>query len=334
MTVSTDYPVLLFHSVDDRDLPSLRDLGNIRPEVFERMLVVLKKEFDILSLEDMIGCISGGKPGPERPLAVTFDDGASSYASHAVPVMAAHGMPSSCFLITDCAGDRSVYWRYLYNYCVHAGLGRELEKLVSSGYGLPAGEGGIIRFTRNNFSREKTGLIVGRILSDMVSEEEYREREGRLFLSYEDIKSLKGNPLVTFGIHTRSHPVMMGLSDEEIRDEISGSLDFYRKWVGSDVPVFSIPFGRLYKDYDERTVNIAHELSVKVILSAYGGCNGKDQPLYNIRRIPVQEDLLREGPRSLIEHIRSRCASGAYVEEEARLGTAVGGRASGRKSRP
>lgn len=323
MTVPDEYIVLLFHSVDDRDVLSLRDLGNIGPEVFGKTVAALKKEFDIMSLDDMVRCISGDERGPARPLAITFDDGAVSYRSQALPVMESLDVPSTCFLITDCVGDRKVYWRYLYNYCIHAGLGRQLEGLIEGEYDVPSLEGGLIRFTRNNFGKEKTGRIIKRIFESMVSEEEYREREGRLFLSPEDIESMKGNPLVTFGIHTRSHPVMMGLTDGEVGDEISGSLDFYRRWIGKDAPVFSVPFGRLFKDYDERTVMTAGDLSVPCVLSAYGGGNRQGQALYNLRRIPVREEMLKDGFRSFMARLGNLMAAEDYAGAEARLRAAL-----------
>lgn len=335
MISQNEYLILLFHSIDERDVLSLRDLGNIRPEVFEKTVVALKKEFDIISLEDAVRYISGEGRGPARPLAITFDDGAMSYASRAVPVMETYGIPSTCFLITDCVDDRAIYWRYLYNYCVNAGRAGELERLIEAEYGVPAVEGGIIQFTRNNFSRKKTELIVERILERMISAEEYREREGTVFLSLEDIERMKENPLVTFGIHTRSHPVMLGLTDEEIRGEISGSLDFYGRCIGGDVPMFSVPFGRLYRDYDERTVGIARELSVPFILSAYGGGNAAGQPPFNIRRVPVDSRMLESGTEYLLRIIREASVPQEYIRREKKLEEKIGSsRAPGNVRKP
>lgn len=325
MTSPNEFLVLLFHSVDDRDLLSLRDLGNIRPEVFEGALIALKEEFDIVSLEDMVGFIAGHTEAPLRPLAITFDDGGRSYASNAVPIMKSHGVPSTCFLITDCMDERAIYWRYLYNYCVHADRAEALERLIKEEYGAPM-EGGVIRFTRNNFTKEKTDRIVEGILGKIVSQEEYREREGRLFLSFDDLKDLKRDPQVSFGIHTRSHPVMTGLTDEEIRDEIYGSLEFYQEWIDVGLPMLSVPFGRLYKDYDERTVRTAAGLSINHIFSAYGGANGEGQPLYNIRRVPVNSGMLEGGRRSFIGLLRERYTADDYLQTEARLRSAVEGK--------
>jgi peptidoglycan/xylan/chitin deacetylase (PgdA/CDA1 family) len=326
--------VLLFHSTDDRGLVSLRDLGNVRPELFEGALRGLRNEFDIVGLDEMIGNIARPGKKKERLLAVTFDDGAKSYLTSALPFLESLGIPSACFLITDCIGNRKLYWRYLCNYCLHSGRAKELAALVGAVYGTKVEEDEIISFTRRHFTREKNEALMAGILRDIVSEDEYREKEQGLFLSSADLQLLKRHPLVTLGVHTRSHPVMSGLSDDEINDEIAGSLDFYGREIGGGAPVFSVPFGRLCRDYDERTVRIARDLSVGVVLSAYGGDNSEGQPLYNIRRIPVQEDMLEEGFLSLMEHLRSRCNVPDYSVKEARFYDAVEGHPSRVSTQP
>jgi peptidoglycan/xylan/chitin deacetylase (PgdA/CDA1 family) len=315
--------VLLFHSTDDRGLLSLKDLGNVGPELFEPALRGLKEEFDIIGLDELTTNISHPSRGRERLLSVTFDDGPKSYITKALPVMESLGIPSACFLVTDCTGDRRLYWRYLYNYCIHSGRGKGLAALVGRVYGATVGEEQLISFTRRHFSRQKNEAVMAGILRGIVTEEEYREKERDLFLSRADLASLKRHDLVTLGIHTKSHPVMAGLCNDEIRDEISGSIDFYRREVGEGVPAFSVPFGRLYKDYDERTIAAARDLSVEVVLSAYGGDNPEGQPLYNVRRIPVQEEVLREGFSSFMTYLEERCSAGDYVMEEARLRSAL-----------
>ena len=316
----SNYPVLLFHSTDDRDLLSLRGLGNIRSELFEKFVVRLKKEFDIVGLSDMIRFISGDTRAGENLIAITFDDGPRSYASLAVPILQAHGVPSTCFLITDCLDDREIYWRYLYNYCIQGGAGRELAAFINEEYRTDIRPEEIVSFSRNHFNKAKNRRIIERLLEGVVSEEKYREREKGLFLSMEDIGSLKQNPLVSFGIHTRSHPVLRGLSDDEIHNEIAGSLDFYRNRISEDVPAFSVPFGRLFRDYDERTISIAESLGVRIILSAYGGGNALGQPLYNIRRISVHEEEIRdENMDAFIDTLRSPAVPAGYAEGERRL---------------
>jgi peptidoglycan/xylan/chitin deacetylase (PgdA/CDA1 family) len=315
----SNYPVLLFHSIDDRELLSLKDLGNIRPELFERLIVGLKKKFDIVELEEIVRHISGEKKTKDRLIALTFDDGPKSYAAQAVPVMNACNVPSTCFLITGCIGDAAVYWRYLYNFCIHKGFAGELAGFISDEYKVDIENDEIITFSRNHFDTKKNRRILEKLLSDVISEEEYRAQEKDLFLSLEDIERLKKNPLVGFGIHTRTHPVLKCLSDEEIHDEITKSMDFYRSRIADNTPMFSIPFGRLFTDYDERTIAAARALSIEGILSAYGGGNDEGQPLYNIRRISVHEGRLEGGIDHFIRTLPELAVPDDYAEKEKRL---------------
>ncbi len=311
--------VLLFHSIDDRSLLSFKDLGNINPAIFEGMLRSLKKDFDIISLADLVGCILRRQKRKGRLLAITFDDGPKSYAVQAVPLMESLGIPSTCFLITDCIGDRAIYWRYLYNFCMHSGRANELAVMVSAEYGTAVSPENLISFTRRNFTKQKNQRIMERIFQTMMSEQEYRDKERDLFLSDKDIDKLKGGRLAEFGIHTRTHPVMRHLDDAEIEDEIRGSVDFYRRTIRDHTPMLSIPFGRLYKDYDERVIAVARKFSLEVVLSAYGGDNAFGQPLYNVRRISVNEDMLKDGPENFMRHLERLSSVPEYSEAEKRL---------------
>ena len=315
--------VLLFHSTDDQNRLSLKDLGNIHPDQFEKVLVALKKDFDIVSLQESVECISKRGSSKERLLSLTFDDGPKSYAVNAAPIMDSLGIPSACFLITGCVEDRTVYWRYLYNFCINIGKGMELANLINTEYGVSIQQKDVIKFTRNNYDKGKNKNIMKSIFKEIVSEDEYRDRERELFLSTGDIEALKKKPSVTFGIHTHTHPVMMKLNDDDIDAEISESLNFYKSNIQNVIPMFSIPFGRLYKDYDERTILSARSHSIDVILSAYGGDNKIVQPPYNIRRLPVNEGMLKDGVGSFIRSLNDIEAPTEYGEKEEYLNSMI-----------
>jgi peptidoglycan/xylan/chitin deacetylase (PgdA/CDA1 family) len=311
-----NYPVLLFHSTDDRDLLSLKDLGNIRPGLFEKLIVRLKNDFDIIGLDELARCISGSVKPKDRVLAITFDDGPKSYITEALPVMEAHDVPSTCFLITDCVDDNALYWRYLYNFCINIGFEQELAAFINYEYKTNITTSEIISFSRNHYDRTKNLCIIERLLESVIPEEVYRKQDRDLFLSMEDIMKLKQNPLVSFGIHTRSHPVLKCLTDEEIHYEIAGSLDFYQSMIGDDTPMLSMPFGRLFMDYDERAIAIAKTLSINTVLSAYGGGNSEGQSLYNIRRISVHEGKLQGGIDLFVDSLREPAIPVEFIEKE------------------
>ena len=96
----------------------------------------------------------------------------------------------------------------------------------------------------------------------------------------------------------------------------AGSLDFYRSGIGAEAPMLSLPFGRLFVDYDDRAIAIARDLSIDVVLSAYGGGNAEGQPLYNIRRISVHEGKLQGGIDQFVDSLREPAAPVEYAERE------------------
>jgi len=319
----SDNIILLFHSTDGRDLLSFRRLGNVKPAIFEKLLVFLKREFDIIALREMVEVVSGRKKSDSRLLALTFDDGPKSYAVNAAPLMKSMDIPSTCFLITDCVDDREIYWRYLFNYCIHSGNETVLAELIDRAYGVPVPGDEIISFTRKHFSRDANKRVVEGILKNIITDEEYRKKENDLFLSSADLDKLKREPLVDFGIHTATHPVMTHLSDDEIDVEIRKSLEFYKERIGAGMPMFSIPFGRLHKDYDERTVISAQRQGIEVVLSAYGGDNRQGQPLHNLRRISINEEMLAGGNDSFRKLIDKLSSVPEYEDLEKRLDNAM-----------
>jgi hypothetical protein len=206
---------------------------------------------------------------------------------------------------------------------MNSGYGRELAGMIGAEYGAALRPEEVISFTRRSYDRKKTGIIMEGILKRFVTAEEYREKEGELFLSLDDIGRLLADPLFGFGVHTQTHPVMKALDDEDIRREISGSIAFYRGKIEDAVPMFSVPFGRLGRDYDERTVLAALELDVPAVFSAYGGRNEKGQPRYNLRRIPVTEAPLEGGVDAFVRSLRDAAVASEYPAKERSMRDAV-----------
>ncbi len=66
MTHSPSFVALLFHSVDARSRLSLRGLGNVRPEIFEKLCRALMREFDIVGLRKLVDLISGEEENQGR----------------------------------------------------------------------------------------------------------------------------------------------------------------------------------------------------------------------------------------------------------------------------
>lgn len=72
---------------------------------------------------------------------------------------------------------------------------------------------------------------------------------GRPMLAAEDLRRLRGRGL-EFGAHTRTHPALPDLGDDELAEEIESSRSELERTLGEPVRSFAYPYGR----FDERAV--------------------------------------------------------------------------------
>ena len=106
--------VLAYHRITDVSAPDMefdRGVVSASPEMFERQMRFIAREFQVISLHDLHAHARSGRPLPDRPALITFDDGYRDNHEEAFPVLRALGLPAVIFLITGAIGtDRVMWW--------------------------------------------------------------------------------------------------------------------------------------------------------------------------------------------------------------------------------
>jgi len=92
------YLILTFHSVSDVNLDYY---CNIKTKLFEKSLIFFKKNFKIISLEDILLEISKKKSPENIEIAVTFDDGYLNNYKEAFPILKKLEIPATFFINVD-----------------------------------------------------------------------------------------------------------------------------------------------------------------------------------------------------------------------------------------
>lgn len=67
--------------------------------------------------------------------------------------------------------------------------------------------------------------------------------EGVDYLTWEQLRELAGNPLITIGDHTLDHRSLVKMTEEELRNEIINSKNILEANLGRQINVFAYPFG-------------------------------------------------------------------------------------------
>lgn len=179
--------VLMFHSVSDRSTMEL----DIPPEVFERQMVWLSENVDVVTPEAYLQSLSRTSSTRRNRASVllTFDDAYDDFWFIAYPILKRLSLPSVLFVPTG---------------------------FVS-------------------------GVSPAPITSAKVSKDRYSA------MSWEQIRELLKEGLVTVGAHSHSHREFAGLSGEEIRAEIEHSDAIFSEQIGAKPGLFAYPRGSVSK---------------------------------------------------------------------------------------
>ncbi len=90
--------VFMYHSIDDSGSPI-----SIAPDVFRQHVQWFASgAVRVLPLGDLIG--ETRIPGNEDAIAITFDDGFANFTEHAAPLLHAHDLPATMFVVTAHVG--------------------------------------------------------------------------------------------------------------------------------------------------------------------------------------------------------------------------------------
>lgn len=100
-------PILMYHYV--REVDAAEDpLGyrlSVRPDRFAEQMAWLRREgYTPLTMRDLAACLRRKQACPERPAAVTFDDGYTDQFSNALPVLQRYNVPATFYIVTEFVG--------------------------------------------------------------------------------------------------------------------------------------------------------------------------------------------------------------------------------------
>jgi len=110
--------------------------------------------------------------------------------------------------------------------------------------------------------------------------------ESRL-MNWEQIESLKSEPLIRFGSHTMTHPDLDKLSKEETIFELSRSKEFLQIRLGYEIKHFSYPRG-IITPYAAKIAGILYQTAVSIFQGKNITYEDKNHSLTELKRLPIQ----------------------------------------------
>jgi peptidoglycan/xylan/chitin deacetylase (PgdA/CDA1 family) len=211
-----------------------------------------------------------------RTVCITFDDGYADNAEAAAPLLRAHQIPWTVFVVSGPISDARPFLWF-----------DELEELVLAQADLPmkikikaAGKDSVLHLgepgddkwnvlCESATARQRAYKKLHGMLREMPPNErrqvldELGEQLGAVepqtrVMTETQLARLASDGLAEIGSHTVNHPVLSRLSIDERRHEVEASKKRLEEIIGKAVESFAFPYGQP-ADYDRETIDLLGE---------------------------------------------------------------------------
>jgi peptidoglycan/xylan/chitin deacetylase (PgdA/CDA1 family) len=277
------FPILTYHRVNDENDPFFPAVSTA---LFAAQIAHIARHYRVLTVEELAERVRrDGAPG--NALALTFDDGYRDNLTHAAPILAQHGLPSTIFLATGYIGTPEMPW------FDRVALAFKLARRETVALPLPGGpplpletEGdrlhaleGALDWLKSLPEVERRSATE-RLVTDLRPRD--LDRPKRVMLSWEEVDALRGLGF-SVGAHTITHPILSRVTPERAREEIEGSKSAIERALGVPVRSFAYPNGGP-QDYTDTTVRLVQQAGFACAVTTRWGLNGRATHPFELRR--------------------------------------------------
>lgn len=285
--------VLIYHRVG-------RSQDPLRPRMataaeFRGQMRVLARYFRPLDLVEGLRRLRAGTL-PSRAVAVTFDDGYMDNVQVALPILREQRIPATFFIATAYL-DGGRMWN---------------DTVIEAVRRLVPGEhvfrhaGLEVISVPNSLDRRSLVLTLLNTIKHRPQDERQRAADRLaeltdrvlprdLMMRREDVRLLTEAGM-NVGGHTRTHPILSGLTPAGAEQEIADGLDDLAEIIGRRPTLFAYPNGRRGLDYGDREVELLRRIGVEAaFVTNRGVMTHKSDTLQAPRLTPLHRRAERFG---------------------------------------
>lgn len=260
--------------------------GGISQDYLYRQLKWLSKDYDIISEDDLVFCISNNS-FPRKSLLLTFDDGYIDNYTLAYPLLLSLKMSAIFFISTKQFMERTLGWWDIISYSIKntskvklsidgndfdlkglPGRTAAIKKLLDKFYKMPASE---------------TFDLLEKLSLELSVDLPSHDIQSRELMDKNNLKDMIENGMF-IGSHSNSHLVLSTLDYEEQDREVYVPKKVLESELGINVRSFAYPVGTSYS-FDDKTKEMVRNHGYSFGFSFYSGVNdSKDIDPYDIKR--------------------------------------------------
>ena len=262
--------IFMLHRVlpeKDRNEYSLnRDLA-ITPERLESIIVELKeKGYQFLSLDEVYDWFQKKKKLKQKFICLTFDDGYRDNLTYGLPILKKHNVPATIYVTNCLPNGNGILWWFLFEEYVKTNNQLTItSSIFSVSFHWNSAQEAFDQFREiGNLIKTVPPMELEQVLlkSFDKTENDFKNLCQKLSMTWDEIKQLSNEPLITIGAHTMSHLSVKQHNAEIVESEMINSKIEIEKYIGKEVLHFAYPFGGEF-DVSLRDLEIARKVGFK-----------------------------------------------------------------------
>ena len=251
----------------ERNAYSLNKDLAITPEKLEEFILFFKqKGYIFISLDELAAWLDGKFNIQQKFICLTFDDGYQDTLIYGLPILKKHNVPATIYITNCLPNGTAIMWWYLFENHLkfHSKLILNSSKGISEFHWADEQDA----FSQFGKVSEAIKIIPGNELKEVLSlsfglsASEIEKQGESISLSWDEIKELANEPLITIGAHTMNHISVKHQTEELVFDEMKSSKSEIEKHIGKEVVHFAYPFGGEF-DVSKRDLELAAKAGFK-----------------------------------------------------------------------
>lgn len=277
------FQILVYHRVLAKNDPFA--IAPLTVQEFDQQMKTLTSYFRVISLEQLMDELDSNSVKPYT-VCITFDDGYIDNFQFAFPILSEYQLPATIFLTTDFIGTNKKLWpdRVLHTF-KNTNINKfhyEEAKYYNCHLTSIKKRREIAFFLLEwlkNFSPDERDKHIEKILNICHISNHSKER---LMLNWDEVRTMHSAG-ISFGAHTKTHPILSSLRESEIRNEIIGSKRAIEDSLDTSISTFAYPNGKPH-DFDERCKRVVSEAGFRCAVTTCPGINTYKNDRYELFR--------------------------------------------------
>ncbi len=265
--------IFMLHRVhpfeDNKLLPN--ENMKVSPEFLEKFIVELKsKGYEFISLDRLYEILKNGEK-VEKQIIFTLDDGYKDNYEIAYPIFKKYNIPFTVYITTSFPEKTAIlWWHGLEDIIIE---NSEIILFDDSKYICKTEEEKIdtflkireiiISFKQEDFLEKLNELFVSYKIDWFLKYDE-------LAMSWNEIKKLSEDEIVTIAGHTKNHYALNKLIKEDIIKEIVEANELIESKINKKIEHFAYPFGSS-NEIEQREFDIVKSLGFKTVTTTRNG---------------------------------------------------------------